>query len=429
MAVMSYSEIIHELESRGVMPDRTPSLEPMQNALEILLPKLNVDPSKTILVAGTNGKGSVCATLEALFMAAGETVGLYTSPHLVDTTERIRIQGQDISQELFSRAYQQILRILNTPEALNKIRNVKFSHFEMLTLMAAWIFYSGKDSPRVDRSIFEVGLGGTWDATNAIPHTSCVITPLGYDHQNLLGSTLSEIASNKFGIVTRESVVVHAPLPDEVKKYAKEVEALTHSKWRECIPFNLKIDKKERTPIFTLQTPWGDAPLSLAGKRAAQNSAIALTLFQELGYAPKLYLSVLKHVRWPGRMEKISSTQTGCPIYVSGDHNPQGIQSLLELLTDYPRNHLFILAGIGKDKDQDGILNPLFSLENSSIYLTEIPFRGRSINDYGSWLNHAQGAWPDPMQALQELIKLAKPNDMILVTGSLYLVGYIKQQL
>lgn len=402
------------------MPDRPPSLDPMIAGLRKIINLRPEDANKTIVVAGTNGKGSVCATLEALFLAAGETVGLYTSPHLVETTERIRVNGQDISQEIFCQAFGEVFKV---------IEDLHLSHFEALTLMAVWIFYSGKVVPSLNWFIFEVGLGGTWDATNAIPHNHCVITSLGLDHQNLLGNTIEEIAANKFGIVSKDALVVHSPLPKSTLDLANLTKEKTGSRWIESIPSSWKVDHSGIEPKFILKTQWGEFPLALAGPRAAQNSATALTLFESLGYRPEKYLFALDQVRWPGRMDRYLLPNCNCPIYLSGDHNPDGIKSLLELLQHFPRNHLHILVGIVKDKDLFGILSPLLAIPNSSMYLTETPFRTRSLKEYGEWLDRADKAWSDPREALNYIASKANSTDMILITGSLYLVGFLKKEL
>jgi dihydrofolate synthase/folylpolyglutamate synthase len=417
---MSYPEVIRALEARVIMPDGPPSLVPMQQGLDRILKGMVLDPRDIIVVAGTNGKGSVSATLEALLLDAGETVGLYTSPHLEETTERVRINGSDVSPEVFSETYQNVDLLTH---------DMGLSHFEMLTLMAVWIFRVRKDLPRIRWLIFEVGLGGTWDATNAIPHHYNVITSLGFDHQNLLGNTLTEIAANKFGIIRDDSIVIHSEFPDEVKPLAREVQAKTQSKWVPSVPFAWSASVADQVPTFNLQTQWGTAPLSLPGRRGAQNAATALTLFHELGYDPARYLSALTHVRWSGRMERVQKSKNTPPIYLSGDHNPQGVQSLLEILEFYPRHHLHILAGVGKDKDLEGILAPLSRIQDASLYLTETPFRGRPVDSYGEWLKQARGAWADPKVALQNIIEIAQPSDMILITGSLYLVGALKREL
>ena len=428
---MNYLETVYQIESRGIMPDRMPSLDPMREGLKKILPELQGSQSeilakKTILIAGTNGKGSICATLETLLRAAGQTVGLYTSPHLQDTTERIRANGVQVSEEVFCQAFQAVDQ---------RTHEIRLSHFETLTLMAAWIFYSQQISPALDWNLFEVGLGGTWDATNAIPHHYSILATLGYDHQNILGNSIEEIAANKFGIVQKGGIVIHSPLPEEVIPLAIQIQRMTESHWTASTPFSLEIEKK-LNPLFKIKTQWGGATLALPGIRGAQNTATALTAFHALGFSPQHFLSSLKDIQWPGRMNQLkiepgsplkSQLKSPARIFLSGDHNPQGIQSLLEILPHYPRNHLFILVGIGKDKDRDGILGPLFDLKDTSIFLTETPFRGLSLQEYGPWLNQPQSqAFAKPLEALQKIADQATAEDLILVTGSLYLVGLIQ---
>jgi len=415
---LSYSEIVHQLESLGIMPDRAPSLEPMQQGLGRLSDAIRINSEKTIVVAGTNGKGSVCSTLEALLLSEGKTVGLYTSPHLEETTERIRINGKEISKEVFCKTFEQVWE---------RTSGIKLTHFEVLTLMAVWAFCSGSEIPPVEWMILEVGLGGTWDATNAVPHHFCVICRLGHDHQNLLGNDLRQIAANKFGIVGENAEVIHASFPEEVLPLAEKVSADSSSRWTECAPYSYRAVANTAEPEFFLKTAWGEALLSLAGARGAQNTALALTVFQKLGFQPGTRLKTLKEVSWPGRMEKFFGSKFPCPIYLSGDHNPQGIQSLLELLPYYRRKHLHILAGVGKDKEMDGILSPLFCLPDTSIYLTESPFKGRHLADYRHWLGKAKASHPDPKVLLDQILLVAQPSDIILVTGSLYLVGALRK--
>jgi dihydrofolate synthase/folylpolyglutamate synthase len=413
-----------------MMPDRPPTLEPMRRALELLCGAAgSLDPEKITLVAGTNGKGSVSATLEALLRSAGKRVGLYTSPHLVETTERIRRDGADLTQEQFLAAYLEIRDIVFEAE---------LSHFETLTLMAVNLFFPRATIPQetqVDHAIFEVGLGGAWDATNAIPHRFCVITRLGYDHENLLGKDLAQIAANKFGIIprlepARAAQVTHSPLPPEVRALARQTQAETGSHWRESMPFQLHVHAGTpltREPVFEIETHAGRAVLALPGLRGAQNTATALTAFEMLGFDPRAHLSALSQVKWPGRMQKAKIQGAPCPVYLSGDHNPQGVASLLELLRYYPRRHLHLLVGVGKDKDLDGILGPLAGLPDTSLYLTETPFRGRVLEDYGEWLGRARMSDADPARALQRIFSLASPDDLVVVTGSLYLVGLLSR--
>ncbi len=415
--MLNYTDTVRELESRSIMPETAPSLEPMHQGLKKLLSPALFKPKNTIVVAGTNGKGSVCASLEALLRSAGMSVGLYTSPHLIQTTERIRINGKDISEEEFCCVYQNVSE---------KTNDLKLTHFEMLTLMAAWCFFA--DRSPVDWAIFEVGLGGLWDATNAIPHETSIITTLGYDHQNLLGNTLQEIAINKFGIISDQNTVIHSPLPPELSNLAAQVQLKTRSRWIPCTSYKTHT-KSGTNPQFILETQWGSIPLALPGARAALNSSTALTAFSALGFSPENHLKALSPsglIHWPGRMEKITLKNSPCPVYLSGDHNPDGVKSLLELLPYYSRKTLHILVGIGKDKDHNGILELLNQIPNSQLYLTETPFRGRKLEEYGSWVNQVRIAERDPQEALLRVLSYAHPEDLVLVTGSLYLVGHLR---
>lgn len=457
---MNYREAVAALEKRVIFPMRPPGLDRTRAGLERisarggearrnskLAPsgespsKPLLPPEQVIVVAGTNGKGSVCATLEALLLSAGERVGLYTSPHLVETRERIRINGADIGEQDFADAYEFV-------EA--RTGDLDLSHFEVLTLMAAHVF----SRAGLDRVILEIGLGGTWDAVNAIEHELSVITPIGMDHENLLGPDLVSIARNKFGVISppRESRphrVVHAPLPAELKMLAAEVAAATASSWTEAPGVSLEVARggpaslERPEPIFTLKSPWGDARIALPGRRGAENSALALKAFEQLGYNPARQLDALECVRWPGRMERLElggGQGTGsemertaapapppCPVYLSGDHNPQGAESLVELLENYERERVHFLVGIGKDKNADGILSPLSRVPAAKIYLTTTPFKGRAIDEYGDWLTRAEWAEPDPWTALRRIRAEASPRDLIVVTGSIYLAGEIRR--
>jgi dihydrofolate synthase / folylpolyglutamate synthase len=421
MPSLEYSRIVSELESRTVMPNRPPSLHTTQEALKRVLKSDSYRPERTVVIAGTNGKGSICATLEALLRSAHQHVGLYTSPHLIDTRERIRIQGENVSEDLFCRAYHEVLL---------KTEGLELSHFEMLTVMAAWIFFSAEASQHLDWFIFEVGLGGLWDSTNAIPHQFCGIASLGFDHQNLLGHTLTDIARNKFGIIHSHAQVVHSPLPEEVKPLARETQAQTQSHWIPSVPYDYHAHSDPHHPRFFLSTKWGRSEIKLPGARGAQNTATALTLFHALGFSPEDHLSALLEVHWPCRMERIHlRSHPTLHLYLSGDHNPQGIESLIELLQAYSYQHLYLLVGFAQDKDSTTMLQLLGRIQKSSLYLTQTPVRSALLDPLAPRPQHVRGVYPDSIQGLQHLITLAQPQDLILVTGSLYLTGHLKNYL
>lgn len=394
------------------MPDRAPSLEPMKKALG----RLDLAPIKdkqVILVAGTNGKGSVAKALEQLLHNSGLSTGLYTSPHLISIRERIRRNNQNICEKSFAQVFTKVEELCH---------DIPLSHFETLTLMACQVFFEKGNS--VDWSIFEVGMGGTWDATNAVPHKICVITELGYDHQHLLGPSLQQIAANKFGIVTDASRVFHAPFKDlEVQKLAQSIKAKTHSEWHERAPYEFTVTPSGLSPVYNLRTQWGDLKLPLPGQRSAENMTLALTAFHRLGFESKAAMQSLETLQWPGRMSQQIHKKSQKPIYYSGDHNVDGVKSLIDLLKDYEYETLHLLIGIGKSKDLSTMRDLYAQIPRARIWLTQTPFMGRGRQSYGDWVDSAQGYIDDPIEALDQLTAQSGPKDMILVSGSLYLVG------
>lgn len=369
----------------------------------------NVDPEKIILVAGTNGKGTTSATLTALLRFAGKKVGLYTSPHLVSVNERINC-GNDITNEEFERAFDYVHK--NAEKS-----GIKLSHFEYLTLMAYYHFFVENS---VDYAVFEVGLGGLYDATNVIPHKTCVLTKIGFDHERYLGNKLTDIAKNKFGIIQNNSgqKVIHLPFDKEVKKLTDDIEAT----FVECCQFDMFVDDEFS---FAIETKYGKAKLALLGKRACENTALALTVFDELGYDPSKYLDCLAKVKWPGRMEKV--VIDGRQVFLSGDHNEQGVDSLIEILSHFDYSNVHFIVGIANDKNYHEMLKKLSSVANGQIYLTETPYKTRPIKEYGEWLKNC-AAYDANWEKLLNIIP-KNDEDLVIITGSLYLVGLVKSKL
>lgn len=417
----SYKDVVRFLEEQQDSHDP----EYLRKIREKL--QLSTNPERVIVVAGTNGKGTTSATIAALLHAAGMHVGFYSSPHLVSTTERIKYDAADISEEDFCAVFEAVREMVR-----EMVGEVSLSHFEWLTLMAEYYFFEVK---RADYAIFEVGMGGIFDATNAISHKFCVITRLALDHCDVLGDSLEEIARNKFGIISDGSVVFHTTFPNEsVEQIAKEYAEKHGAKLVESCDFEMEVDQSKRYPTFFVRTPFGRFQMSLPGKRAAENSALALTFLDYFmhtgGYHHDLaaYAPTISKINWPGRMQLVK--YRGRDVFLSGDHNPNGIQSLLDLLQYYRSENNFrkihFVIGIGSTKDHHNMLEMLFAVPNSRIYFTETPVHTLPINQYDAAdLTRASCATSDPKEALDAAVSQAAPDDMVIVTGSLYLVGRI----
>lgn len=387
--------------------------EEIKKGLSVL--NINLPSEKMILVAGTNGKGTTCATLQTLLVDAGKNVGFFSSPHILKINERIKYNGIDISEEDFCR----IFKIIH-----QKVASFHFSFFEYLTLIAAYYFYFEK---QIDFAIFEIGLGGTLDATNAIDHDISVITRLGIEHEDVLGKGLLSIAENKFGIIRKNNVVFHTKFPREIADIYFKYLSEKNVRFFEAPKLNYLV-QKNIDPEYFIEINNRNYKLNLPGKRAVENTSLAIEIFKYLVPNYEKYISVLQNVNWPCRMEKVQ--HRGRDIFLSGDHNPQGIKSLLEILEHFEFKNIHFIVGTCFDKDSDEMVRILNSVKNSHIYLTETPIKTLSIENYSEFAKFtSEYSSKNPIETLDHVTKKSTNDDLILVTGSLYLTGLIKKQL
>lgn len=400
---MNYHEWCSWLETRNPSPQIAPGLERMQAALNITGLTQKFSREKIIHIAGTNGKGTTAKALEQLLLSARQTVGLYISPHLVTTRERISINGEMISENDF---------VLLAEKYKTTIEELHLSHFESLTLFACDYFLQ----KNVDWLIFEVGLGGTWDATNAIPHTTSVITTIGFDHMHILGDTLEEIADNKFGIIQEQNTVIHGPLSTSLQTQLNAKLQETHSNEVTVAPFNYKVEKR-LIPQYFLIINNESYPISLPGSRAIYNLSLAWSTMQTLGFT-HLSPQHLSNIQWAARMTPLPIKDSPCPVYLSGDHNLQGIESLLEILKESSYEKITFILGLSKNRTHAPFIEKLLSLRNSSLVLTSPIFQGVEAPEKWQHL-----FYKDQKEALKQAVQNKTDNDLVVITGSLYLCG------
>ena len=400
-----YAEIAKQIEMRRDIPGKDASFTRFALAFaELRDVEFPVGGRGVVLVAGTNGKGTVSKTLETLLVARGDKVGLFTSPHLMKTTERIRSHGADLTDDEFVAAFVSIEPLAN---------KFGLSHFEILTLMMCEVFFGGRIRPRVEIAIIEVGLGGRLDPTRKVPHEATIVTRLGLDHQALLGDTLPLIAREKFGAVDPGNLVVHFPFPPSV---------IGSAEWTPSPVYPSRISDGR----WVLASPWGEAPLALMGARAVENSSLALAFLDAWGVDVASLLPALARVEWPGRMERFSVADR--TVYLSGDHNLQGIESLRDILSELKYRELILVVGIGANKNSDLILRALIDVVGPArLILTQTSFRASGLEAYGEWRARAEAVFAEPVDALRAAVAMASPDDLILVTGSLYLVGDLRK--
>jgi dihydrofolate synthase / folylpolyglutamate synthase len=372
-------------------------------------------------VAGTNGKGSTCAFASAALHAAGHRVGLYTSPHLVRVNERIRVSGEDIPDEVFG---QRILEVLERhPEA------PALTYFEFGTVVAFWHFAC----ERVDVAVVEVGLGGRLDATRACQPWVTAITPVSFDHMEYLGHTLAAIAGEKAGIL-KPGVpgVVSRQEPEALEaleRVAREVGAPLVFEGRD---FSLTPRPDGRLVYEGRGGALEGLTLGLRGEHQWGNAAVALASLEALsarGLAvpPEALRAGLAQARWPGRLEELPGTP---PVLLDGAHNPAGVRVLLEgLRTLYPGRRVHCVFGVVADKDRGPMLHALLPACDS-VHLTPLD-TPRSLAPE-LYLDEVRAVCPNAHAcptldaALEGARALVRGSDVILCTGSLFLVGSVR---
>jgi dihydrofolate synthase / folylpolyglutamate synthase len=414
-------------EALAFLHQRSPStvvlgLERMQAALaELGHPERRLP---AIHVAGTNGKGSTCALVEAVLRAAGFRVGLYTSPHLVRFNERIRIGGADIENPVLG---QRLLEVLQrSPTAL------ALTYFELGTLVAFWHFAE----EQVEWGVLETGLGGRLDATATCLPRATAITALGLDHTELLGPTLAAIAREKAGILRPGVPAVLAGQPPEAMEVLlSEAARVGAPVLRQGVDFDLQREGGAGLTWHHGVRRLGGLRLGLAGDHQRQNGALALALLDVLSAGgaaipDAAIVRGLADVRWPGRLEEVP----GRPLLLlDGAHNPAGVEALrAELDGAYAGRRIHLVFGAVREKEVGPMLARLLP-RMASVHLTPLD-TPRSLPPE-SYLAAAQALVPDsaalgsPGAALEAAMAGARPEDVVLVAGSLYLIGAVKAHL
>lgn len=348
-----------------------PDLSRMTQLVDLLGHPERSFPS--IHLTGTNGKTSTARMIDALFRAFGLRPGRYTSPHLESVTERIAIDGQPVSAEVFARAYDDVLPYVELVDAGSP---EPVTYFELMTAMA---FSAFADAP-VDVGVIEVGMGGSWDATNVIDGRVSVVTPVALDHPEL-GSTLAEVAGEKAGILRADAVAILGQQPVEAAEVLlRRAAELGTTVAREGIEFGVT----ERAiavggQMLTIQGLGGtydEVFLALQGQHQAHNAACALAAveaFLGAGEGRQLDLETVRRgfaeAESPGRLEIVRSSPT---VLVDGAHNPAGSAALVDALREsFAFTKLVGVVGILRDKDAGAMLAALEPVLDT-IVLTEI---------------------------------------------------------
>jgi dihydrofolate synthase/folylpolyglutamate synthase len=384
-------------------------------------------------IAGTNGKGSTAAMLDSILRASGLRTGLYTSPHLVCINERIRIEGEDISDEAFAAAWTRVQATIESLLAEGKLA-AHPTYFECITALAFVAFAERK----VKFAVFEAGLGGRLDATNVVQPEVAVITSIDFDHEDYLGHSLEEIAGEKAGIIKPGVPVVTTAARPEARAVLAQRCRATGSRL-------VEIDEAWRIENVTsdggcyrasaVSTATGKkiavAP-PLPGRFQIRNALAAATAAQILvqrGFSigDETIEHGIRSVRWPGRLEQLLEHPA---VYLDGTHNPAGAREMLKFWEEnFAGRRIILVYAAMRDKAVDEIAGLLFPRADL-VVLTE-PHQPRAISapllaEMTAHLARKSEVVREPVGALERAIELAGPGDAVFATGSLYLVGDLR---
>ena len=442
-ALSSLHARVGELHAAPGEPRRKFRLEEMRTLVEALgHPERRF---RSILIAGTNGKGSTAATLASILQAAGVRTGLYTSPHLSRVNERIRVDGQPISDDDFARHYFRVDDCANRLIVEGRLP-ASPSFFEALTALAFEAFAEA----HIDVAVLEVGMGGRLDATNVVETLLSVITDISLDHTEWLGDTITLIAHEKAGILRRNGVLITLPQHPEANQAIGEVamelevcgvNAADYIPSLQLPAFgdpNPSILLRNRYPLQILgETVQVDSPL--AGEHQRRNLALAIAAAVELRnhhglkITPAHIAEGIRNTQWPGRLERFNLP--GKPsILLDVAHNPAGVWTLRAaisaLLNAVPCPlHLVLVFGCMKDKafaEMAQILFPIFSTVITTPVASPRSATAEELAAAAGQTGVRAIAADNAHQALDRAFSEAPPDGLIVVAGSVYLIGEIR---
>lgn len=416
---------IHERTKFGIRPGLI-RIDEILNRLDNPQNKL-----KTVHIGGTNGKGSTTTFFRCLLEEQGLRVGTFTSPYVECFNERIAINGEHISDERLVELVAAIKPIIDDMDTVESLKNAV--EFEILTAIMFQYFLEEK----VDIVLVEVGLGGTYDCTNVITPLVSAITTIGYDHVDILGDTIEEIAAQKAGIIKENVPVVVGKVEEAafevISAYAKKMNSPVF-RYQEDFTSKYIQPDSEWGEVFNYRSSELDLShvvISLLGKHQVDNASLAIRMYEliskelELPLSSKDIVKGLKKAFWPGRMEKISDEPL---IVLDGAHNDHAMKVMVNnLKTEFKGQHIHAIFGALSTKDISAMVKDLTSVPNLDLKVTAFDYPKAFTKEQYEELGLT--AFTDWREALAESLKELTGDDLILVTGSLYFISQVRETL
>lgn len=431
---MTFDDAVSYLYSLG---HETLALKLGLKTTEVLLAALG-NPQTTcpcVQIVGTNGKGSTAVVLESICRAAGISTGLFTSPHLVNITERVRIDGADISREVFADLATQVKDAVEQLLATGLLAAPP-TFFEQVTAIALLAFARSK----VELAILETGLGGRLDSTTVARAETIGITPIALDHQAYLGATIQEIAAEKAAVIRQGITAVIAPQEpaalDVILERCSQVNVIAQLSSFQLEDLTFTGDGRARTTLMTTRDTYPNITLGLRGRHQLTNSALAIELAESLrarafNIPKSAVINGVEQALHPGRLELIDATRR---VLLDGAHNPAGAMALRAYLDEFVDQPITMVLGAMRDKNLMEIATTLFPRAEFLILTRPDNPRAATLESLQECANQMSGYQKLMLEstaekALKLAFELSPPNTLVCVTGSLYLIGEVRKLL
>lgn len=377
-------------------------------------------------MAGTNGKGSTCAMIERTLREAGVLTGLYTSPHLVEPAERIRILGRPVPFADFARAFDEVHETAERLIAAGAI-DMHPTYFETITAMAFVLFRQYG----VETVVLETGMGGRLDATNVVDPVISVITPIDFDHEKWLGSTREQIAFEKAGIIKPGRPVAVARQHPEAMRVLERRAAETGSPLRRASDWRTsELELHAFGSRFRVHGPGGvslHVEQPLIGAHQVENALTAIAALHELGCTPAQIRRGIAAADWPGRLELVRRSPD---IFLDGAHNPAGARALAGYLRHFHHGRrIWMIFAAMRDKNLRAVGGPLFPLASELIFTAPAQTRAFTPEELRELSGERRARLAADIRTALAMAAAASPEDLIVITGSLYLVGEARELL
>lgn len=430
------SEERYEIVEKEILDIPKFSKKTTKENLKKIYDSLNIKSEGIIHVAGTNGKGSVCAFITSVLVESGKKVGTFTSPHLIAMTERIKIDNADVSKETFVEAYDKVKKAVD--KVLNEGGEYP-SFFEMLFLMAMYVFHK----EGVEYIVLETGLGGRLDATNMFdkPLVS-VITSISLDHMEILGDTIEKIAYEKAGIIKENIPVIYYGENEKVGEVIENEVLKKHAK-AYCVKKSdiISIKKSKNDIAFSLNSSYYEydgLKVSFIADYQVVNASLAVKAIEVINNLTNAGITIeniksgIVNAKWEARMEQVRPG-----IFIDGAHNDDGVEEFVRVVSEYPcKGRKLILFSAVKEKEYHKMIERIAvetGIEEFFVPTIDSPRALKSEEICGIFSKYADKShihgFEKSGDALMKALEMKKEDDVLFIAGSLYLAGEVKKAL